>query len=471
MKEEFEEIFQDDESNELISRYEEMLKSDKQYFFDVFEFETIIDYYIDVNKSNYALNVVRFASQQHPNSINIQLKEAQVLIDKGLAAQALKVIEQLELIESTNSDVHLIKGSALNVLGKYSEAEKAFDIAIEYTFEDRVDVIHSVAQSFDQIGRYKTSLKYLLEAYNLDNANIVLLYDIGYCYEKLGQIEKSIEYYKQYLDREPFSENAWYNLGILYNKKEEFDNAIDAYEFAIAINPEFSVAYFNIANALSNKEEYHKAILNYKEYLKFDDTSVEVVTFIGDCYENLGEYDLAIKYYDQAISKDEYYADALFGKANVMFSMDKSDLALKYIERAILIDEMNAEYYYILGNILNQIDQKEKALSAYKKAYGINPDELDYIIAFAEALVHNKKISEAINLLNESIKDNADNAVLYYQLSACNFLAGENDKALRCFESGLKINPKKYMEIILLYPDALENNDINQLLNVYYFNK
>ncbi len=471
MKEEFEEIFHDEESNELVNRYEEMLKSNKQYFFDVFEFETIIDYYIDINKANYALNVVKFASQQHPNSINIQLKEAQVLIDKGLAAQALKLIDQLQKIESSNSDVYLIKGSALNVLGKYTEAEKAFDIAINFTFEDKVDVIHSVAQSFDQIGRYKTSLKYLLEAYYIDRSNIVLLYDIGYCYEKLGQIEKSIDYYIQYLDREPFSENAWYNLGILYNKNENYEKAIDAYEFALAINPEFSVAYFNLANAHSNNEDYHKAIINYKEYLKIDDSSVEVLTFIGDCYESLNEYDLAINYYDQAISKDKYYADALFGKANIMLALDKADLALTYIERAILIDEVNADYYYILGNILNQIDQKEKALNAFKKAYSINPDELDFILALAEALINDNKISDAILLLNESIKDNADNAIIYYQLSACYFLASEKDKALKCFESGLKINPKKYMEIILFYPDALENNDINNLLDVYYFNK
>jgi len=215
MKEEFEEIFHDEESNDLVNRYEEMLKSNRKYFFDVFEFESIIDYYIDTDKTNNALNVVKFASQQHPNSVNLQLKEAQVLIDKGLAGQALKVIEHVEFIESSNSDVYLIKGSALNILGKYSDAERAFDHAIEFTYDDKVEVMHTIAQSFDQIGRYKTALKYLLAAYDLENSNVAVLYDIGYCYEKLGQINRSIEYYNQYLDREPFSENGWYNLGIL----------------------------------------------------------------------------------------------------------------------------------------------------------------------------------------------------------------------------------------------------------------
>jgi tetratricopeptide (TPR) repeat protein len=471
MKEEFEEIFHDEESNELVSRYEEMLKSNRKYFFDVFEFESIIDYYIDTNKANNALSVVKFAAQQHPNSLNLQLKEAQVLIDKGLAAQALKVITQVEIIESTNSDVFLIKGSALNVLGKYSDAEKAFDQAIEYTYEDQVDVIHTIAQSFDQIGRYKTALKYLLEAYKLDDTNIMILYDIGYCYEKLGQINRSIEFYNQYLDREPFSENAWYNLGIIYNKNEMYDKAVEAYEFALAINPDFSVAYFNLANSLSNKEEYHKAIINYKEYLKFDDSSVEVITFIGDCYENLGEYDLALKYYDEAIAKDQYYSDSLYGKANVMVNLDKPENALKYVEDAIVIDEINPDYYYLLGNILTQLDRETEALVAYKKAYGLDPDELDYILSLTESYVNQSRVNDAIELLTDALKDLSDNAILYYQLSACYFLVGETKKALKTFESGLKINPRKYMEIVLFYPNALENKAINKLLDEYYFNK
>ena len=354
MREEFEDIFHDEEYSELVNRYEDMVKQKTKYFFDVSEFENIIDYYIDSNKANNALNVVKFASQQHPNSIGIQLKKAQVLVDKGLASNALQVIEGIESIEFSNNEVFLIKGSALNILGHYNEAEKAFDTAIELTIDDKVDIIHTVAQSFEQIGRYKTALKYLHEAFELESNNIMVLYDIGYCYEKLGQINRSIDYYKQYLDKEPFSENAWYNLGILCNKSESFDKAIEAYEFAIAINPDFSVAYFNLANAYSNKEDFHNAIINYKEYLKFDGKSVEILTYIGDCYDSLKEFDIALKYYDKALNEDNYHAEAIYGKANIMFRVGKSEQALSLIKNAIIIDDLNPEFHYLSGNIYTE---------------------------------------------------------------------------------------------------------------------
>ncbi len=471
MKEDFENIFHNEEYSELVNRYEEMLKNNTKYFFDVIEFESIIDYYIDINKANNALNAVKFASQQHPYSLNIQLKKAQVLVDKGHAPQALQVIEQIERIESSNTDVYLLKGSTLNIMGRYSEAEKAFDTAVIYSYDDKVDVIYTIAQSFEQIGRYKTALKYLHQAYKMDSKNIMLLYDIGYCYEKLGQINKSIEFYKQYLDKEPFSENAWYNLGILYNKWDKYTNAIEAYEFALAINPEFSVAYFNLANAYSNNEDFHNAILNYKEYLKFDGKSVEILTFIGDCYESLKEFDIALKYYDEALNEDDYFADAFFGKANIMFRLEKYELALPFIERAVAIDDINAEYYYMLGNISNELNNDQKTLSAFKKANDLDPEELDFIFSLSEAYVNVNKVDSAIRLLTESLKDNSGNALIYFRIAGCYFLLRNENKALETFEKGLKVNPKAYLEIVVFYPKAVENNSVNKLLNNYYFDK
>lgn len=365
MREEFEDIFRDEEYSDLVSRYEEMLKKDVKYFFDVYEFENIIDYYIDTNKANLALNAIRYASQQHPYSSILQLKKAQVLVEKGLAKQALQILDEIEKIESSNSDFYLLKGNALNIIGRYNEAEKNFDIAIQLLYDDKVDVIHAVAQSFEQIGRYKTAIKYLLEAFRYDNQNISLLYDIGYSYEKIGQINKSIEYYNLFLDQDPFSENAWYNLGIIYYKAEKYDKAIESYEFALAINPDFSLAYFNLANAYSEKGEYHKAILNYKEYMQYDGESVEILTYIGDCYESIGEFDMALKYFDQAIARDNYFADAFYGKANVLFRMDKVQQALPLTEKALLIDDLNPEYYFLLGNIYNELRGKQKSPNSF----------------------------------------------------------------------------------------------------------
>lgn len=468
MKEEFDDLFSD-EYSDLVNRYEDMLKNKRQYFFDVYEFENIIDYYIELNKANNALNAVRFASKQHPGSINIQLKKAQVFIDKGLASQALHIIGGIEKIESANPEIYLIKGTACNALGQFEDAEFAFDKAAEYAFEeDKADTLNTIAQEFEHIGKYKISLKYLLRAFELDPFNIMILYDIAYCYEKAGEIENSLKFYNYYLDKEPFSENAWYNLGILYTKIDDYEHAIEAFEFALAINPDFSLVYYNLANTFSTNNEYYKAILSYQEYMKFDGKSPEIYTYIGNCYENLEESDLSLKHYDQALAIDKTFSDAISGKASIMYQLQKFDIAIDLIKKALIIDQSNPEYHYLLGNIYNEMNKYPLALKSYQKAYDIDPSEIDFIIALNDAYINNKNYDKAIALLNNAINnDKKKNAALYFRLSGCYFLARKNKTAIHFFERGLKINPSDYFEIFSVYPNAIENTAIDNLLNKY----
>ncbi len=65
-----------------VQKFERMKKNNESYFFDVIEFETIIDYYIESNNSNKAFEAATLASEQHPNSVSIQLRKARVLLIK-----------------------------------------------------------------------------------------------------------------------------------------------------------------------------------------------------------------------------------------------------------------------------------------------------------------------------------------------------------------------------------------------------
>ncbi len=73
----------EEEVKHAVQKFERMKKNNENYFFDVIEFETIIDYYIESNNSLKAFEAATLASEQHPNSVSIQLRKARVLLDKG----------------------------------------------------------------------------------------------------------------------------------------------------------------------------------------------------------------------------------------------------------------------------------------------------------------------------------------------------------------------------------------------------
>ena len=89
----------EEEIKQAVLKFEKMRKNNESYFFDVIEFESIIDYYIESNNSLKAYEAAVLAVKQHPNSVSIQLRKARVLLDKGRAVETLKILKKLENIE------------------------------------------------------------------------------------------------------------------------------------------------------------------------------------------------------------------------------------------------------------------------------------------------------------------------------------------------------------------------------------
>src|SRR4051812_35890673 len=108
MEEELDNPFE--EQNEIkhsIERYEEMLRRQDSYFFDVDAFLNIIDYYIEKNDSVKALQVVRYATQQHPTSVEFLLRKAQLLAMIEKYDQALLILEQAEHLTPSQPDLFM----------------------------------------------------------------------------------------------------------------------------------------------------------------------------------------------------------------------------------------------------------------------------------------------------------------------------------------------------------------------------
>ena len=84
---------------EVINRYERMLKANTSSYFDVHEFERIVDHYLDIEKYPSAIQAVDNAISQHPTSTGLLLKKAQVLAESGKPGDGLNYIYKIERIE------------------------------------------------------------------------------------------------------------------------------------------------------------------------------------------------------------------------------------------------------------------------------------------------------------------------------------------------------------------------------------
>ena len=125
-------------------------------------------------------------------------------------------------------------------------------------------------------------------------------------------------------------------------------------------------------------------------------------------------------------------------------NLGQLDRAISYYEKALSIKPDYAEAHYNLGFSFHKNGQLDAAVKSFKKVVTIKPDYaeahsnkiLSVIYLFTKG-----QISDAIDLLEVSIKDNPDDALLFNMLGGCYVSQGQPDMAIKCYQKALAIKP------------------------------
>ncbi len=467
MSDEYESLREDAEFNKVLKQFERVLKSKSSTYFDVYQFERIIDHYLDGNNFEEAIDAVNMAIRLHPSATSLVIKQAQIFAEKGEPSKALSTLIKVDKLESANNELHLLKGMVYNQIGKISEAEKSFDEALKFTFDDRDEVLFDIALSFEYIHHYKTAIKYLLKALDDSSERMNIIYELAHCYERIHDYNKAIDYYKQYLDREPFADSVWHNLGFVYYKIEDYEKAIEAYDYTIAINDRFTSAYLNKAIALTHITKFEDALVVYEEFLTLEPENVVAMCHMGECLEKIKKYDLALDWYAKAVKLDPEFSDAWFGMAVCSQYQSEHLQAITYIEKAIELDEENSDYWYTLGNLQASLGHYKKAMIAYRKAIEQDPYDYEAWLNLADIEYHHNGITNALRILKDACDYNFDIAEVNYHLAAFYCLNNRSGLSLKFFENGLKISFDEHTVAFRYCPELKDDPAINRLINKY----
>ncbi len=451
---------------EAINRFKKSLVSGRKSYFDVSEFEGIVEYLLDEGDLKTSEIAALQGIQIHPGAVPLQLKYAQVLLSKGKYQNALKYLNLAEQVELTNPDVHLMKGSAWLVIGNEKEAEKSFRKALKNAGHEKDDILYHIGTSYVQAGDIDKAVSYFEKSLRVNPENELALYDLGFFSDQEGYYQKSIEYYNRYLDIDPFNFSIWFNLGISYNKSGNFEKAIDAYEFALALNDEFDQSLFNIGNAYANAGKYYEAIEKYQEYLMLDAENDDAMCYIGECYLNLEEHRQAEIYYQKAVELNPDNDNAFFGLGLIMWVLKKWKKSIKFIKKALQIDDINVEYWITLAKVYNDTNQPAEAKKALIRAADIESENAEVWLTWAEVFMKNKDVDAAIDIMRTGI-EKSDDAVLKYRLVGLLLEKKQETEAYVLLKLAMKqdfVNINYFFDI---YPKAMKNKKLRKIIDEF----
>src|SRR5690554_1468687 len=135
---------------EALIRFRKSLATGRKTYFDVSEFEGIVEYLLDEGDINTSEIAVLQGIQIHPGAVPLQLKYAQILLSKGKYQSAIKYLNLAEQVEQSNPDVHLMKGLAWLILGKTKAAQKSFGKALKSPDSEKDDILYHIGSAYVQ---------------------------------------------------------------------------------------------------------------------------------------------------------------------------------------------------------------------------------------------------------------------------------------------------------------------------------
>ena len=469
MKEFFDHSFEEPtHKKDLVERYERMIQEGQLYFFDVEEFEELIDHYLDTQNNKKAQEVLSMAKSQHPSTTDLLLREAELLAASDKHKKAIEIIEQLELLERSNTELLIVKAA---IYGQQGDTSKAIDIlkyAIQFASKSELeDIYQNLSFELQTLEKFDEAIDFLKKVLDLNHNNEDALYEISYCFENADNDIEGAEFFERYINNHPYSYHAWYNLGTIFMRLGLYEKAEQSFDYAIVIKEEFPSAYFYMASAQAKQERFKDAIETYKASLQYEIIDTVTHFYIADCYEKLDQYKQAEKHYRAALDSDPQMATAWLGIAIALDHQNMTFESLHYIKKAIELEKNNPDYWFVLGEIQEKVGFIEEAAEAYEQVINLEYKDIDIWLDYSKMLFENGLIDEANEVVERAMEKHPDRSEIYYRFVAYLLKNGQLNDAFDFLRKALSMNVDLSSELLEYYPESKSINGVLELIDTY----
>lgn len=438
-------------NNELIEKFEQMLDNREYTYYDSEDLCEIIEFYIEVNDSEYAKRALDFAEKMHPDNLEIKIKRIEYLLSIGELKRGGKLLQEIKEIAAQELDYLLVQARYWGMKNMPRKAIRFYEDALKVDDEETDFICNCIGNEYLNLEEIRSALDAFKRALKFNPENDYSFYSIIQCYEDIHDDMDCIEFLKEYIEDNPYSEVSWLQLGLLYLHQKKYDYAINAFEYVIAINPNSISGHTNKASALEGLGQFSDAINTYEETLSFDDSPAVTHLKIGENFERLEKPQKALKSYHIAIKEDPQL-DKVWAKAAALYDkLGNFEEAEYYINRAIELDNKNVEYYSSATYYYLKQLKFEEAIRNLAIIVEMKPLVFNSWYAYAETLIAIGEYEQAIPIIIAALR-HFNRAEFFYQLSNVYYLTDQNKLGDEALTNALLLNKSLKESMLDNYP-------------------
>jgi tetratricopeptide (TPR) repeat protein len=402
------------EDRTIIERFNEMLNRKSESFFDVGEYETIVDFYLSTFDTQVASEAIEQGLRQHPQSFELKLRKAQIHLSIGEAAEALAQLSALELIEPNNSELMVLRADVYSFQQHFEKAIAWYLRAMDMVHvEVNSNLVLSLALAYLNQGNDLDGISRLIEVIELDPTNDFALEKLRSAYQSADLDHEGIWTFKSICKKWPKIFEARLQLALLQSDAEQFMDSLESFDIAIALNDKDPVALLGKAEVLYHMDRYREAIKTYKKVKNPRDLNTAMLCGIAECHEQLEEHPEALDFYQKCLQVNPDYADAHIGLAIVYDQMGKITSALGHLRIALEIEPENYEYWQIQGEILGVAGETERSVFAFEQSLKFEQGDEKVYCGYIDVLCKDLQFENALDIVGRAFEQNGNQEEIY----------------------------------------------------------
>jgi tetratricopeptide (TPR) repeat protein len=245
----------------------------------------------------------------------------------------------------------------------------------------------NLGSALDSIGRNSEATKHFLEAVRLVPNIPKARNNLGLSLDKQGNSDEAIKHLLKAIQLSPDYVDAHYNLSNALHKVGRTDEAIGHLLKTIHLKPDYAEAHNNLGNALLSDGRTDEAIHYYNQALKLKTDYAEAHNNLGTALDSKGLTEKALKHFSKAIEIKPDFAEAYNNMGKALYKEGLLKEAINNFLKSIEINPGLAEAHNNLGIAYIGKENIDAAIVSFQKALLIKPSYANAKLNLKKALL------------------------------------------------------------------------------------
>ena len=381
------------------------------------------------------------ARKLNPESLEINLRLAQLLLGSGKLNEVLPLAESLVQKHPRSTEAHILLGSVDGALRRIDPAIE------EYRQVLKLDSKKNEAHLY--LGSLLAEKKESAEAEKefLIFVEVEPQSPLGYYY--LGRMSaerkdwaQAENYYQKTIERQPTFLAALIELGIIFEFQKKSDQAVELYRKALRYFPANPRILERLGQIYVSRNDYKGALEQFKEQERFDTDNLDLRVKIGLLEFEEGDLARAIEEFNFVLTAEPGHPTARYYLAAAYLKSGARDKAREELEKIESSSPFYPEARIQIAAMQEENGDTAAAILTIQAAREKTPGEIGLHRALAHLFFRAKRYAEAKDAVEGGLKLKADDLVLLYLLGEVYDFMDQDDLCIETMKKVIRLDPK-----------------------------